>query len=152
VTVVLLQPCLMLLTNKIARKTQHRIIVPKFKNVASYAVTHRKTIVTIALLLLIPTVIMQNMVELSYIKFVEEDPNPTAIEQKVDALSNSLVVIVPAKTESMDGESNIKDQYEFLEKIRERDDVNAVMGLFSMLPEDVAEGIVNPVNDDGKGK
>ena len=152
VTVVLLQPCLMLLTNKIARKTQHRIIVPKFKNVASYAVTHRKTIVTIALLLLIPTVIMQNMVELSYIKFVEEDPNPTAIEQKVDALSNSLVVIVPAKTESMDGESNIKDQYEFLEKIRERDDVNAVMGLFSMLPEDVAEGIVNLVNDEDMGK
>lgn len=152
VTVVLLQPCLMLLTNKIARKTQHRIIVPKFKNVASYAVTHRKTIVTIALLLLIPTVIMQNMVELSYIKFVEEDPNPTAIEQKVDALSNSLVVIVPAKTESMDGESNIKDQYKFLEKIRERDDVNAVMGLFSMLPEDVAEGIVNLVNDEDMGK
>lgn len=152
VTVVLLQPCLMLLTNKIARKTQHRIIVPKFKNVASYAVTHRKTIVTIALLLLIPTVIMQNMVGLSYIKFVEEDPNPTAIEQKVDALSNSLVVIVPAKTESMDGESNIKDQYEFLEKIRERDDVNAVMGLFSMLPEDVAEGIVNLVNDEDMGK
>lgn len=152
VTVVLLQPCLMLLTNKIARKTQHRIIVPKFKNVASYAVTHRKTIVTIALLLLIPTVIMQNMVELSYIKFVEEEPNPTAIEQKVDALSNSLVVIVPAKTESMDGESNIKDQYEFLEKIKERDDVNAVMGLFSMLPEDVAEGIVNLVNDEDMGK
>lgn len=152
VTVVLLQPCLMLLTNKIARKTQHRIIVPKFKNVASYAVTHRKTIVTIALLLLIPTVIMQNMVELSYIKFVEEEPNPTAIEQKVDALSNSLVVIVPAKTESMDGESNIKDQYEFLEKIRERDDVNAVMGLFSMLPEDIAEGIVNLVNDEDMGK
>lgn len=152
VTVVLLQPCLMLLTNKIARKTQHRIIVPKFKNVASYAVTHRKTIVTIALLLLIPTVIMQNMVELSYIKFVEEEPNPTAIEQKVDALSNSLVVIVPAKTESMDGESNIKDQYEFLEKIRERDDVNAVMGLFSMLPEDVAEGIVNLINDEDMGK
>lgn len=152
VTVVLLQPCLMLLTNKIARKTQHRIIVPKFKNVASYAVTHRKTIVTIALLLLIPTVIMQNMVGLSYIKFVEEEPNPTAIEQKVDALSNSLVVIVPAKTESMDGESNIKDQYKFLEKIRERDDVNAVMGLFSMLPEDVAEGIVNLVNDEDMGK
>lgn len=152
ITVVLLQPCLMLLTNKIARKTQHRIIVPKFKNVASYAVTHRKTIVTIALLLLIPTVIMQNMVELSYIKFVEEEPNPTAIEQKVDALSNSLVVIVPAKTESMDGESNIKDQYEFLEKIRERDDVNAVMGLFSMLPEDIAEGIVNLVNDEDMGK
>ena len=152
VTVVLLQPCLMLLTNKIARKTQHRIIVPKFKNVASYAVTHRKTIVTIALLLLIPTVIMQNMVGLSYIKFVEEEPNPTAIEQKVDALSNSLVVIVPAKTESMDGESNIKDQYEFLEKIRERDDVNAVMGLFSMLPEDIAEGIVNLVNDEDMGK
>lgn len=152
VTVVLLQPCLMLLTNKIARKTQHRIIVPKFKNVASYAVTHRKTIVTIALLLLIPTVIMQNMVELSYIKFVEEEPNPTAIEQKVDALSNSLVVIVPAKTESMDGESNIKDQYEFLEKIRERDDVNAVMGLFSMLPEDIAEGIVNLINDEDMGK
>lgn len=147
VTVILLQPCLMLLTKKLARKTQHRIIVPKFKNVASHAVTHRKTIVTIALVLLIPVVIMQNMVELSYIKFVEEDPNPTAIAQKVDALSNSLVVIVPAKTENLNGESNVKDQYEFLEKIKERDDVNAVLGLFSMLPEDMAEGVVDLVND-----
>lgn len=151
VTVILLQPCLMLLTNKIARKTQHRIIVPKFKNVASYAVTHRKTIVIIALILLVPVIVMQNMVELSYIKFVEEDPNPSAIEQKVDALSNSLVVIVPAKTETLNGESNVKDQYEFLEKIKAREDVNAVMGLFSMLPEDTAEGIVNLVNDEQMG-
>lgn len=151
VTVILLQPCLMLLTKKIARKTQHRIIVPKFKNVASYAVTHRKTIVSIALVLLIPVVVMQNLVELSYIKFVEEDPNPSAITEKVDALSNSLVIIVPAKTEILDGESNVDDQYRFLETIRARDDVNAVMGLFSMLPEENAEGIVNLVNDKNLG-
>lgn len=151
VTVLLLQPCLMLLTKKIACKTQHRIIVPKFKNVASYAVTHRKTIVGIALVLLIPVVVMQNLVELSYIKFVEEDPNPSAITEKVDALSNSLVIIVPAKTEILDGESNVDDQYRFLETIRARDDVNAVMGLFSMLPEENAEGIVNLVNDKSLG-
>lgn len=151
VTVLLLQPCLMLLTKKITRKTQHRIIVPKFKNVASYAVTHRKTIVSIALVLLIPVVVMQNLVELSYIKFVEEDPNPSAITEKVDALSNSLVIIVPAKTEILDGESNVDDQYRFLETIRARDDVNAVMGLFSMLPEENAEGIVNLVNDKNLG-
>lgn len=151
-TVILLQPCLMLLTKKLARKTQHRIIVPKFKSVASKAVTNRKTIVAIALALLIPVVIMQNMVDLSYIKFVEENPNPTAIEQKVDALSNSLVVIVPAKTENLNGESNVADQYDFLEKIKARDDVNAVLGLFSMLPEDSAEGIVDLVNDEQMGK
>ena len=147
VTVLLLQPCLMLLTKKIACKTQHRIIVPKFKNVASYAVTHRKTIVGIALVLLIPVVVMQNLVDLTYIKFVEEDPNPSAITEKVDALSNSLVIIVPAKTEKLNGESNIADQYDFLETVKARDDVNAVMGLFSMLPEQSAEGIVNLVND-----
>ena len=147
VTVLLLQPCLMLLTKKIACKTQHRIIVPKFKNVASYAVTHRKTIVSIALVLLIPVVVMQNLVDLTYIKFVEEDPNPSAITEKVDALSNSLVIIVPAKTEKLNGESNIADQYDFLETVKARDDVNAVMGLFSMLPEQSAEGIVNLGND-----
>lgn len=148
VTVILLQPCLMLLFKKLSRKTQHRIIVPKFKNIASHSVTHRKTIVAIALALLIPVAIMQNMVELSYIKFVEENPNPTAIEEKVDALSNSLVIIVPATTEQLNGSSNVADQYEFLATIKERDDVNAVMGLFSMLPEETAEGIVNLVNDE----
>lgn len=151
-TVILLQPCLMLLTKKIARKTQHRIIVPKFKNVASFAVTHRKTIVTIALALLIPSIILQNLVQLSYIKFVEEDPNPSVVTQKVDELSNSLVVIVPATTERIDGESNVALQYEFLEKINARNDVNAVMGLFSMLPEDTAEGIVNLVSDERLSK
>lgn len=143
-TVIFLQPCLMLLTKKLGRMTQHRIIVPKFKKLSSYAVTNRKTIVTIAIALLIPVMVMQGMVKLTYIKFVEENPNPTVVEQEVSDMSNSLVVIVPVKT-GEDG--NIGVQYQFIDELKKRDDVNAVMGLFTMLPEDNAEKIINLMND-----
>ena len=57
-------------------------------------------------------------------------------------------VAMPLTDLGIDPEKDLADQYEFLATIKERDDVNAVMGLFSMLPEETAEGIVNLVNDE----
>lgn len=132
-TVICLQPCLMLLLGKLTRKTEHRIMVPKLRHVASFSITHRKIIVIIATLILIPCIFLQGKVGLTYIKFVKEPENPTRIQQSVNSMSNSLILIVPA------GEGDYEKNKELLERIDGLgDQVKAVMGVYSMLPDDLA--------------
>ncbi|MDE5618615.1 MAG: MMPL family transporter, partial [Clostridia bacterium] len=95
VTVVFLQPCLMLFTTKISDKTAHRIRLPSFKKLGSFSIRHRKTIVAIAIMLLVPALIFGNGLDISYTKFVEEKENPTQVESMVAQLSNSVIVMAP---------------------------------------------------------
>ena len=145
-TVIFLQPSLMLLFDKAREKTKHRILVPKFKTTSGFAVTYRKTLVVIALILLIPVAVLQGKVELSYIKFTDENPNPTQVEQVVDSMSNSIIVIVPTDTDG-DGVNDYDRQYAFIEDVKGMDhDVTAMMGLFTMIPED-GTGIIDMAID-----
>lgn len=146
-TVIFLQPSLMLLFDKAREKTKHRILVPTFKKTSGFAVTYRKTIVAIALLLLIPVTILQGRVDLSYIKFIDEDPNPSKVEQVVNSMSNSIIVIVPVDTANGGSDNHYADQYAFIEDIKGMDhDVTAVMGLFSMIPQD-GTGLIDMATD-----
>lgn len=125
VTVIIVQPCLMLMMTKLHKKTSHRIFLPKLKSVASFSVRNRKVIVVVALLLIVPCVIMQSKLNLSYIKFTYDDGEKTEIEQTVDSMSNSVIAIVPV---------NASKNYAFLEDVKEMDNVTAMMGLYSMIP------------------
>lgn len=146
-TVIFLQPSLMLLFDKAREKTKHRILVPTFKKTSGFAVTYRKTIVAIALLLLIPVTILQGKVDLSYIKFIDEDPNPSKVEEVVDSMSNSVIVIVPVDTANGGSDNHYADQYAFIEDIKGMDhDVTAVMGLFAMIPQD-GTGLIDMATD-----
>ena len=145
-TVIFLQPSLMLLFDKAREKTKHRILVPTFKGTSGFAVTYRKTLVAIALILLIPVAVLQGRVELSYIKFIDEDPNPSHVDRVVDSMSNSIIVIVPTDT-GKDGDGKYADQYAFIEEIKNMDhDVTAMMGLFAMIPEN-GSGLVDMASD-----
>ncbi len=147
-TVIFLQPALMLLLDKAREKTKHRILLPSFKRTSGFAVTYRKTLVAIALLLLIPVAVLQGRVDLSYIKFTDEDPNPTAVEQEVDKRSNSIIVIVPVNEEGATIQEKYGEQYLFIDDIKNMDhDVTAMLGLFSMIPEEGA-GLVDLATDD----
>lgn len=125
VTVIIVQPCLMLMMTKLHKKTSHRIFLPKLKSVASFSLRNRKVIVVVALLLIVPCVIMQSKLNLSYIKFTYDDGEKTEIEQTVDSMSNSVIAIVPV---------NASKNYAFLEDVKEMDNVTAMMGLYSMIP------------------
>ncbi|MEG1535903.1 MAG: MMPL family transporter [Clostridia bacterium] len=124
VTVLVLQPCLMLITSKIHEKTTHRLFVPKLKKVGSFSISHRKIVVAICTALLIPTILMQSNVDLNYIKFVQAKENPTEIQKNVDHLGNSLILILP---------SNPTMNYAFLEDLKEVESVSGVMGAYSMV-------------------
>lgn len=140
ITVLIVQPCLMLMTNKLHNKLEHRIIVPKLKGVASFSIKNRKVIVILSLIILIPCIIMQSMVSISYIKFVEEPANKTEIQQQVDSMSNSIIAIVPVDS---------KKNYEFLEKLKNVEDITATMGLYNMLPENIGN-LIGGMLESGK--
>ncbi|MGN0771293.1 MAG: RND family transporter [Christensenellales bacterium] len=126
ITVIIVQPCLMLVMTKLHKKTTHKIYLPKLKSVASFSVRNRKIIVIVALLLIVPCVIMQSKLNLSYIKFTYDDGEKTEIEQTVDSMSNSVIVIVPV---------NATKNYAFLDQLKTMDNITATLGLYSMIPE-----------------
>lgn len=130
-TVIALQPCLMLFTTKLSDKTAHKIYLPKFSKTGSFSIRHRKIIVAVAVALLVPAVILGNMLDITYIKFIEENDNPTRVETTVADLSNSVIVITPVKYDD--------SQEKFIAKINAMIDegkVNTVLGAYTMLPEE----------------
>ena len=147
VTVILLQPCLMLLMSKWTEKAEHRIMLPKFKAVGKFAVSYRFLIVIVAIVLLVPSIVFQSLQgeNLSYIKFVETPEYAEgSIQETVETLSNSVIVMVPVD----DSEVNrafCKD----LEKIKtETGHITAYMSLYTMVEDD---GIIQIIgSDDGQ--
>ncbi len=130
VTVVLLQPCLMLMTSKWSNKTSHKIYLPKFKTVGKFSITNRKIIVLIAIILLVPSFILQTLEgdRLSYIKFVEkEEAAPGSIQETVDKLSNSIIVLVPTENEDANKQ--------FIEDISNVENVSNYLNIYTMIPE-----------------
>ena len=138
VTVILLQPCLMLMMAKWTDKAEHRILLPKFKAVGKFAITHRYLIVIIAIIVLVPSIVLQTLQgnNLSYLKFVETpEYEQGSIGQTVETLSNSVIVMVPA-TDAKGNQAFCED----LETIStETGNVTAYMSVYTMLGEKAPE-------------
>lgn len=132
-TVIFLQPVLMLFTSKLTNKTRHKIKIPDFKHVAKFSIKYRKIIMIVAALLLIPVIIMQNRVELNYIKFTFDPPNPTESEIIINKVENSTIVMLPVNKP----EANKM----FAEKVKNIDHVSAVMSVYTMVPEEMTDMI-----------
>lgn len=132
-TVIFLQPVLMLFTSKLTNKTRHKIKIPDFKHIAKFSIKYRKIIMIVAALLLIPVIIMQNKVELNYIKFTFDPPNPTESEIIINKVENSTIVMLPVNKP----EANKK----FAEKVKNIDHVSAVMSVYTMVPEEMTDMI-----------
>ena len=146
VTVILLQPCLMLLMSKWTEKAEHRIMLPKFKAVGKFAVSYRYIIVIVAIVLLVPAIIFQTLEgkNLSYLKFVETpEYEEGSIQETVETLSNSVIVMVPVT----DKEAN-KGFCEDLEKLKnDTGHITAYMSIYTMLPEEKLDMIDTLAND-----
>ena len=138
VTVILLQPCLMLMMSKWTSKAEHRILLPKFKGVGKFAVTHRYLIVIIAIIVLVPAIVLQTLEgnNLSYLKFVETPEYESgSIQETVETLSNSVIVMVPAK-ETEANQGFCKDLEEISDKTG---NVTAYMSIYTMLGDRAPE-------------
>ena len=141
VTVIILQPCLILIFRKPLKKYSHRILVPRFNKVGSFSVKNNKKLFILMLLFILPTMIMQSKVKYSYMEMGLSNPNPTKLQQTVNTIGNSIITIVPVKN----GIENLETQREFAKEIKQIKNVSHIMGLYSMLPEGniVLDGFVS---------
>ena len=150
VTVILLQPCLMLMMSKWTEKAEHRILLPKFKGAGKFAITHRYIIVIIAIIILVPSIVLQTLQgnNLSYLKFVETpEREPGSIEETVDTLSNSVIVMVPVydRTKGATKKDYSEENFGFCDDLKklseETGNVTAYMSMYTMLGDKAPEMI-----------
>ncbi len=120
ITVVLLQPVIILFFHKWIAATNHETtksgkhqwepLTPRLKFV-SKIITKKGVaipIIVVCIALLIPAAMFQSKVDLAFITVSKENPNPTVSEQALEASSNQLIVMTPYTY------GNYDDQYVFI--------------------------------------
>ena len=138
ITIIVVLPCLILLTRKGQEKTAHAVVIPKLNRVASFSVKHRKVFAIIFAVLFIPVLILQSKVELNYVKFSDSKKTPTQIDTIVESMSNSVIVALPISyADSEQQKENVKnhtlrdENLEFIEEVKNEstDNVMGVLGI-----------------------
>jgi predicted RND superfamily exporter protein len=128
-TVIVLQPCLLLILSKAIDKTQKKMLDFKFKGLANGSVKFRKVIIAIFLVALIPAYLGQASVNYSYLKFMISDEPESELQEYVNALSKQTYLVVPVT------DPTFADQYQFLEELQAIEGVSAVSSIFTFVPE-----------------
>lgn len=121
ITVICLQPIIILLTDKLIHKTEHKwSITPRLKSV-SKVITKKGVaipIIVVCIAVLIPACILQGKVDLTYITINEVNENPNLPEQILSDSSNQLIVLTPYKYENNTSTINgYANQYDFINKV-----------------------------------
>lgn len=161
-TVIFLQPCLMLLMNKAHMRTQHKCLNFHFRAPVKRSIRDRKWIAAIFVLLFIPAAVGANFLHYNYVKFMPENDNGTHRYAMAKELGNQVMVVVPNEIVDADGnpvrdaDGNrqflIEKNYDFVQKLKalgaETVEVNYndeditvqkisfMLGLYVMFPED----------------
>lgn len=130
VTVIVLQPCLILIFSKAIDKTQKKALDFKFKGLANNSIKYRKIIITVFLLALIPAYIAQLNINYSYLKFMIRSGEQTELQEYVGALNKQTYIITPLS------DPDFNDQYEFLQELQAIEGVSNVSSIFTFVPQD----------------
>lgn len=128
--VIVLQPCLILIFRKALTRTSHKILVPRFNKFTSFSIKHSIPIVVVCLALFIVAITLQSKMEYSYMKMGIESKNPTKLEQRVNVVGNSIVLIVPVKN----GMDDLEKQRKFNDDLIKINGVSDVMGIYNIMP------------------
>ena len=141
-TIVILQPILMLLASKVVDKTKHKELKPSFKLMTYISTKGYKVIIVIALLLVLPTFIMQFNVDLNYLSVKEDNPNLTTTEQIMKEDSNQIILIVPYTK----GTTNSK-HYVFYDQVKSIENVDEIFSITSIVSEHLLLGAMLTGNE-----
>ena len=128
-TVIVLQPCLLILLKKPMQRTKHRKILDiRFKKAAKFSVSHRTIIVILFALLLVPAFLGQYFLSLSYLNFLPKTEGDPSLVSYVSETSNQIFLAAPVDEE--DPTRNIK----FVEDVKAIKGVSGVAGYYAFLP------------------
>jgi predicted RND superfamily exporter protein len=137
ITVIILQPCLLLLSKKIVKKTEKKPLDFKFAGLSRFSIKHRILMIIICFALIGPAFIGQFFLKYTYIEFlIPEASEMSELDEYVVGMSNQLFICVPVD------QDNIELQYQFVEDLTDLQSVENVTGLYSLLPQSITE---NPI-------
>ncbi len=141
-SVMILQPVLMIVLDKATQKTSHRALYLPFKLTSNIAVKARTVLLTIAAILIIPAFLLQGTTSYSYFKIFKDPETPTTQQVLSSELYNQLMCAVPVKPK--DGQ----DPQEFLAEIAKIEQVKQTISIYSILDvdPDLVETLVRTLN------
>lgn len=129
-TVVALQPVLVLYFDKVISKTQHKELKINFEKASNKIIKWRKPIIILAILLIVPAYIAQLNVPFSYLKIYNE-PSKISVQQKrATELGNQVILAVPLQTKT----AGHKD---FIADLEQNEKISNVIGAYSALDIEV---------------
>ena len=132
-TVLFLQPCLMLFTSKTTAKLEHPVNLPKFQKSAEVAIKGRKPMLAIALIALIPMIYCGLSISYSYMKMDKDKSELSEVQQVVEVMGNSILICAP--------NDKGKVHLDFIDDLKKIDNVNVVSSIYALAPEDMAEDL-----------
>lgn len=130
-TVVLLQPCLILFASKTTKKLEHPVKLPKFQKSAEVSVKGRKPIFAIALIALIPVLYCGLSISYSYMKMDKGNAELTEVQQVVEKMGNSILICAP-------NGASAKNHLEFIEEAKNIEGVSVVSSIYAMAPKELS--------------
>ena len=130
-TVLLLQPCLILFTSKTTAKLEHPVHLPKFQKSAEVAIKGRKPMLAIALIALVPMIYCGLSISYSYMKMEKDKSEFTEVQQVVEVMGNSILICAP--------NANGKTHLAFIEDVKKIENVNVVSSIYSLAPEEMVD-------------
>ncbi len=133
-TVVLLQPCLMLFASKTTAKLEHPVHLPKFKKSAEIAVKGRKPILAIALIALVPIIYCGLSISYSYMKMDKDKEALSEVQQVVEVMGNSILICAP------NGDS-AKAHIDFIDEVGKLEHVSVVSSIYAMAPKEMCDSL-----------
>ncbi len=137
ITVFFMQPCLLLLMDKLITKTAKKPLDFKFHRITRFSVQQRLAVVALLILLIAPSIYGQIAVKLSYLDFLPERTETNELTEIVDGMSNQMFIAAPYD------ENSLADQVQYCENLSATENISSVTGLFGMLPSSM-------MGEDGK--
>ena len=159
VTVLFLQPCLMLMLDKARLKTQHKCIDLKCRAPIKRCIRDRKWVGLAFLVLFVPVCYFANTLGYNYVKFMPPSTDTSVKHQMAQTLGNQLMIVVPNSYEYSPAPGAtwtetgylIEENYEFVQRLEkygahletveyngetvEVPRISFMLGLYVMFPE-----------------
>jgi len=141
ITVIFVQPCLLVLFDKPTKKLSHKKLNINVKPMVSGILKARYVIAVVAVLAIIPAFIGQYNVKFSYLKIYDAPEYTTSQKALADSLQNQIIMAVPLETKT-------GTHKEFMEELCEDEKIGSAIGAFSVLniPE---EKLITLLDTDG---
>lgn len=134
ITVVMLQPALTYACDKQIMRTAHKQVALPFEKAASGIVKHRKLVVIICAILIIPAIIGSSLMSFSYLKLDKEKEPENSEEALATTLGNQCIIALPlyTKDESL-------THADYIAELQEDEKIGDVMSIFTVVTKSPAE-------------